>query len=837
MKRIKSLVTSNFDSFFVLICLLLINVSFLFTIIEKNNNASFCFKTTFVFLTIWLTIRLFVEFKRKGKKFFLSNFFLQLTLLAFLSVLTFLCITLPALKSNSLNFDYFVKYICLIYTFLFFILLLNADLKISFIRVYVVVSIGAAFLFCIAYLFPSFRGIDFAGSLTFNFSNSNTTALVLCTLFLNCVYGLVVLRNRFIKTLVFIVSIFLIVLLFLTHARNYIFAFIFALVFLLLFRLRKNKINRLFLSLLIVSTLLLYVCIYVIILYAWSGGAIAESVTISFFGKEITSRYEMWIKGLKAIRSFPFNGFYYELNGQLQWHNAILDLFASYGIVSGVLLSSLFVYLLFLFFKKISFLTLSQWVGLYAFLVILFEGLFEASIFSSPQGLYILSFSFVAYSLKPLSSDLVVESNAAVFGYYSSDPVDVLILNSVYKKGSTGKIVETLYSGLVKQSKKVIVLYGRKEISEKELNVVKCTSFFETLICRALNIFTRDQSLLYFFSTRNVIRTIKKYRPQVVHIHNLNDYYINQYKLFKFLKTNNIRTVLTLHSENLYVGCQKAHVYDCMKWCAGNDCSNCEIKRQRQNNKRIWNRLNKMFTDFPTLSVVCVSPWLTSRASKSSFFSKYKPVTILNGINESFAFTNSISNLIPSVYQKKKKVLFVSANHRDPNKGYKFFCELAKMFEKEDCIFVTLSLDCPLSAASNNIVSLPPIKDHKVLAALYNECDVSIVLSKRETYSMPVAESLCCGTPVCGFKCGGAESIALKDYSAFVEYSNLFDLKKEIETVLNKAYDKKTISKNAILKYSDDGMVTNYLSVYNLKERKSFVRNFKDKNCYFEISI
>jgi len=38
---------------------------------------------------------------------------------------------------------------------------------------------------------------------------------------------------------------------------------------------------------------------------------------------------------------------------------------------------------------------------------------------------------------------------------------------------------------------------------------------------------------------------------------------------------------------------------------------------------------------------------------------------------------------------------------------------------------------------------------------------------------MPVAESLCCGTPVVGFKAGGPESIAPSQFAHFADQGNL----------------------------------------------------------------
>ena len=79
---------------------------------------------------------------------------------------------------------------------------------------------------------------------------------------------------------------------------------------------------------------------------------------------------------------------------------------------------------------------------------------------------------------------------------------------------------------------------------------------------------------------------------------------------------------------------------------------------------------------------------------------------------------------------------------------------------------------------------------------------------------MVVAESLCCGTPVVGFKAGGPETIAINEYSSFVEYGNLDVLKSEIYNFLNKSFDRKEISEKAIDKYSREAMTNKYLKYY-----------------------
>ena len=75
---------------------------------------------------------------------------------------------------------------------------------------------------------------------------------------------------------------------------------------------------------------------------------------------------------------------------------------------------------------------------------------------------------------------------------------------------------------------------------------------------------------------------------------------------------------------------------------------------------------------------------------------------------------------------------------------------------------------------------------------------------------MVVAEALSCQRRVVGFKAGGPESIAIKEFSTFVDYPNVDDLVESIKVMLNE--DKKVeIDQNP---YSKHRMVNDYLEVY-----------------------
>jgi glycosyltransferase involved in cell wall biosynthesis len=114
-----------------------------------------------------------------------------------------------------------------------------------------------------------------------------------------------------------------------------------------------------------------------------------------------------------------------------------------------------------------------------------------------------------------------------------------------------------------------------------------------------------------------------------------------------------------------------------------------------------------------------------------------------------------------------------------------------------------------------NVHLLGHLQDQKALADWYRRVSVTVLTSKRETFSMPCAESLCCGTPVVGFKAGAPEQIAMKDYSDFVEFGDLDGLEQALRNWLDrKELDRNGLADRAAQVYGADTMVKNFERVY-----------------------
>lgn len=392
-------------------------------------------------------------------------------------------------------------------------------------------------------------------------------------------------------------------------------------------------------------------------------------------------------------------------------------------------------------------------------------------------------------------------------------------VNVVYQKGSTGKIVYDLHTMLKDNGNKSLVYYGRKKMKH-ENGVFKISTEIEAKFHALYERFSGFSFTSSYFATNKLIRLIKNEKPDIVHLHCLNGYFINIYKIVNYLKENNIPTVLTLHAEFMHTGgC--GHAYDCEKWKTG--CGKCpQLKEATRsiffdNTAIQWQWMKSAFANFDNLKVVAVSKWLGDRANKSPILAGKNFHVIGNGIDTKNIFRpTQFDNLNERLnFKNKKIVLHVSPSFSSPSKGGHFVLELAKRQIHSNIIFVVIGFDGDENSLPNNVIGIKHTKDQKELAKYYSLADITLLTSKRETFSMVCAESQSCGTPIVGFKSGAPEEIALKDFSEFVEYGDVDSLEETMLHWLDK--DKANLMdlhKLAKKEFSRELMFQKYLSVY-----------------------
>ena len=402
----------------------------------------------------------------------------------------------------------------------------------------------------------------------------------------------------------------------------------------------------------------------------------------------------------------------------------------------------------------------------------------------------------------------------------------ILLVNCVYKKGSTGKILNDLKNSYISNGHKCLVAYGRGGRTIEENSYKFCTE----VEAKFQAVLTRLGALQYggnYLSTLRLIRYIKKNRPDVVHLHCINGYCVNIYRLLDFLGTHHFPTVVTHHSEFFYTG-SCGHAFDCIQFTLSEGCQSCPQRRTatqclwRDTSHLGWERMKKVFHSFDVSALVftSVSPWLKNRALLSPIVEGYENIIVYNGVDtnvfhrypiEALTFENNFIN------ERGKKVLHVTAAFSDDPtspKGGRFVIELSKMLPQYEFVVAASLIDVSSTLPSNLIV-IGKVDSQINLSNLYSSADLTVITSKRETYSMVCAESLCCGTPVVGFKSGGPESISLSEFSDFADYGNIEQMVEKCKNMLERKYDRTKIANMASLRYGKNKMAEKYLAIYH----------------------
>ena len=325
-----------------------------------------------------------------------------------------------------------------------------------------------------------------------------------------------------------------------------------------------------------------------------------------------------------------------------------------------------------------------------------------------------------------------------------------------------------------------------------------------------------------FLSTSAAISVIKREKPDIVHLQCLNEHFVNVYRLVAWLRKHGVKTVLTLHAEFMYTA-NCGHAFDCSGW--KNGCGNCP--RLYEATKSLFfdrthasfERMKRAFSGFDKdLRVVSVSPWLDGRRSASPILGGMPGAVILNGVDTGvFRFREHEELAKKHGAEGKKIVLHVTAMFRnrsgDP-KGGQYVVRLAEMMKDDPVLFLVAGKHEKCEGLPGNILLLGNIGDQELLARYYSMADVTLLTSRRETYSMVCAESLCCGTPIVGFKAGGPEQISLPQFSRFVDYGDMDGLRDAVSEQIGIKFGKIDIAKDAAAVYSAEYMIESYIQAY-----------------------
>lgn len=388
----------------------------------------------------------------------------------------------------------------------------------------------------------------------------------------------------------------------------------------------------------------------------------------------------------------------------------------------------------------------------------------------------------------------------------------ILTINCVHKVYSTGKLIEWIdeYTR-EKYGVEYLHCYEVGEDAKQQDEYRTASPFWFKVNCKISEL----TGWLYgcgMIHTELLCNRIKKYNPDIVHVHCPNARTVNLYRLFSFLKKCGYPTVITNHAEFYYTGnCSYAET--CIGYLTG--CTKCENSKLRHTHSA-WVKMKKAFENFGNLTMVAVSPWQEKRIKTSVIAQNINVKTIYNGVDTAIFCERSNMDL-QGKYKYRKNIIHVTARFSDDEddlKGGWYIMDLAKKFTSYN--FIVLGWVAGIkSNIPNNLFLLDYIGNQDKVAEYFSLADLSVMTSRRETFGMALAESLCCGTPVVGFKNGGSDSSALTEFTEFVEYGDIDALGNAIEKWIDRKEDlKDELIKQARETYSKERMGEEYMSIY-----------------------
>ena len=266
----------------------------------------------------------------------------------------------------------------------------------------------------------------------------------------------------------------------------------------------------------------------------------------------------------------------------------------------------------------------------------------------------------------------------------------ILLIDINCKGSSTGKIVYDLYTNLRADGRTSAICYGRGEIIEEE-NVYKFGLDWETILHAGLSRITGYNGYFSYFSTRRLINYIERFKPDLIHIHELHAYFVNIKPFIEYIKSKNIPVVWTFHCEYMYTG-KCGYAYECKNY--QNKCGNCsavkdypkslffdktcQMLKMKKNLLGDWN-----------FTIVTPSQWLADRV-KTSFLKDKEIKVIHNGIDTSVFHPVDANDLKKSlkIPDNSKIVLSVAPDIMSERKGGTWVLKLAEKMKNEKAFFV-----------------------------------------------------------------------------------------------------------------------------------------------------
>lgn len=288
----------------------------------------------------------------------------------------------------------------------------------------------------------------------------------------------------------------------------------------------------------------------------------------------------------------------------------------------------------------------------------------------------------------------------------------------------------------------------------------------------------------FFLSNSKLLKRIHEIDPDIVHLHWINNGFLNIKDLKKIKKP----IVWSLHDANPYTG--GCHVIPSSCTLNKSCCQKCPMLHSHfkydisyftfKAKQKTYEKIN--------LTVNGLSTWIAQCARESMLFHDKPIINLPNPIDVTIyrPIQKDIAKSLLNISIHKKIIAFGAINGtKIKRKGYHELLHALKQLPKDNnyelVIFGSSQAD---KIAGIKTTFIGHIHDDITLALLYSAADVFISTSLAENLSNVIMESLACGTPVVAFNIGGNGDMILHKQNGYLA-NNPEEIAQGITWILN----------------------------------------------------
>ncbi len=325
----------------------------------------------------------------------------------------------------------------------------------------------------------------------------------------------------------------------------------------------------------------------------------------------------------------------------------------------------------------------------------------------------------------------------------------VCILTASLNHGGASVVAFDIARGMVQRGHEVLF------VSSGKSPIRKCQDGYEIRVLKNQKT-NRMFHYLNPFLMLKLNKQLRKFKPDIIHVHNIN---LQTFSLGVLLFSRYYPMIWTLH--DVWPLCMTGwpKIPDCNGML--NKCRNCPTwpKWMVQVNKLLKESVYK----FSKLHIVSPSHWLISLLKKSALL-KHPVSVIHNGIDSTIFFNvdNSSIRSKLNIAQDKKVILFcggkkLAGQFPAWRKGWVYLCEALEILKNKHNNLHLLYVGDPLSLPENFPVPVTFAKGvpRNEMNIYFNASDMLVLPTLADHPALTVLEAMACKLPIIATSAGG----------------------------------------------------------------------------------